>query len=97
MANFKATAESMRAAAAKVDSEAQNFESASKAAKSAADSLAASWEGDAQKVFVQEQDKANVWYIKMAEIVRQYGVFLRESAAKYEEADRQSASVIGAK
>ena len=94
MANFLATANAMREAASKLESEANNYEAASKTAKQAADNLTAQWEGNAQRVFVTEQQQAYQWYLQMARIVRQYASTLRVAAAKYEQADRDAAKEI---
>ena len=94
MAKFKATAEQMRSAAKKLESEALNYENASKAAKEAADQLTSKWEGDAREVFVSEQDRANTWYIQMAQIVRQYAQALDRAAQAYQTADQQAAGEI---
>ena len=94
MANFLATAEQMRAAAGKLETEATNYESASKAAKRSADDLTSRWEGDAQRVFVTEQQQAFAWYLQMAQIVRQYAQALRQAAQKYQTADAEAASDI---
>lgn len=96
MAEFKVTPEMLRTAAQKVESEADNFESAAKAAKGSADQLIAQWEGDAQKVFASEQQRAHTWYLQMSTLARQYAVALRKAANEYEQADRSAASTIGA-
>ncbi len=94
MANFTVTPESLRSASKRLDSEAANYEAASKAAKAAADALAANWVGDAQSAFVSEQERANAWYMEMAALARQYSAFLNSAAAKYELADAQAHSSI---
>lgn len=97
MANFTVTPEALRSAAKRLETEALNYENASKVAKASADSLAANWEGDAQKAFVAEQEKAYAWYLEMTEIARQYAVFLNTAAAEYESADHQASGVISSK
>ncbi len=69
---------------------------ASKAAKSAADALAAGWVGDAQKAFVSEQEKAYNWYVEMTTLARQYSAFLTRAASEYETADSQASGIISA-
>lgn len=97
MAKFTVNPQSLRDAATKVENEALNYENASKVAKSSADTLASSWVGDAQKAFVAEQEKANAWYLQMAELARQFAAFLRKAASEYEIADSEATQTIGAK
>jgi len=95
MAFFKVTAEELRSAAKKISTAADNYETASNAAMNAADTLAGSWEGDAQEIFVEEQGNAKVWYAKMAEIARNYSTYLNTTADEYEQADAEAAETIG--
>jgi len=94
MAKFLATGEQMRKAATELDNEAMNYENASKVAMAAADQLASKWEGDAQKVFVAEQQQAKNWYLQMAAIVRQYAAALQKAAKDYQSADTEAARDI---
>lgn len=94
MANFTVTPEALLSAAKRLETEALNYENASKVAKASADALAANWEGDSQKAFVQEQEKAYTWYIAMAELARQYSRFLTQAADTYRIADQQASGVI---
>lgn len=96
MANFTVTPEALRAAAKRLEGDATNFENASKAAKAAADALAANWIGDSQKAFVSEQEKAYGWYTEMTALARQYSAFLSRAAAEYEMSDAQASGVISA-
>ncbi|HNW87241.1 MAG TPA: WXG100 family type VII secretion target [Candidatus Limiplasma sp.] len=96
MAKFTVTPGELRAAAKKLETEASNYENASKAAKSAADALAAGWVGDAQKAFVSEQEKAYNWYVEMTTLARQYSAFLTRAASEYETADSQASGIISA-
>lgn len=97
MANFTVTPEALRTAAKRLETEALNFENASKVAKASADSLAANWVGDSQKAFVQEQEKAYTWYLAMTELARQYSTFLNHAASEYESADQQASGVISSR
>lgn len=97
MANFTVTPEALRSAAKRLETEALNYENASKVAKASADSLAANWEGNAQKAFVAEQEKAYAWYMEMANLARNYAAFLHNAAAEYETADHQASGVITSK
>lgn len=96
MAIFTATPEALRTASKRLESDATNFENASKAAKAAADALAANWVGDSQRAFVSEQEKAYGWYMEMSALARQYSAFLSRAAAEYELADAQASSTINA-
>lgn len=96
MAKFTVTPGELRAASKKLETEATNYESASKAAKASADALAAGWVGDAQKAFVSEQEKAYNWYTEMTALARQYSAFLSRAAAEYETADAQASGIISA-
>ena len=97
MSIFSLTPESLRQSAQKIENEALNYENASKVAMMAADELKAGWEGNAQKTFASEQENAKMWYLKMAEISRQYAAALRAAAAEYERADAESATAIASR
>ena len=81
-----AEAEILRAVAA--------YRTAANRAKTAADALAANWEGDAQKVFVEEQAKAYRWHISISDIVSAFAETLKSAAAKYLEAEQQIKNLI---
>jgi len=97
MSQFTLTIESLRQSAQKIENEALNYENASKVAMAAADELKAGWKGDAQVTFANEQENAKAWYLKMAEVARQYAAALRFAAAEYERADAESATTIAAR
>jgi WXG100 family type VII secretion target len=97
MAQFSVTPESLTTAAGKIESESLNYENASKVAKSSADTLSSAWVGDAQKVFVSEQERAYGWYLQMAIIARDYAAFLRQAANDYVTTDGDSATTISSK
>lgn len=94
MANFNVSPEMLRNAAKKLDSEIENYQQASTQAMTAGRALAGDWEGDAQKAFTAEQEKASGWYNEMVTIARQYSVALNNAANEYERADQQSSSEI---
>lgn len=94
MSQFSATIESLREGAQKIENEALNYENASKVAMAAADELKAGWQGDAQVAFANEQEQAKMWYLRMAEIARDYAAALRFAAAKLESTDQESAASI---
>jgi WXG100 family type VII secretion target len=91
---FEAQALAMREAAKKLQTEATNYESATKAAMTAGRNLGAQWAGDARDAFVDEQTRAEGWYKKMTELLREYASTLNVAAQKYEDADAQAKSDI---
>lgn len=95
MPNFTVTTEVLRTQAKNLENEAADYESASKTAKSAADTLAAGWKGASQRAFVAEQEKAYAWYTEMTALARQYSAALTVAANAYDEADRRAASEMG--
>ena len=62
MAQFQVTISEMQNAASKIKQAASDFLSTANAVNSAATALASSWEGDSQKAFAEEQEKAYNWY-----------------------------------
>ena len=70
------------------------YRTAANRAKTAADALAANWEGDAQKVFVEEQSKAYRWHVSISDIVSAFAETLKSVAAKYQEAEQQIKNLI---
>ena len=71
------------------------YRSAVQKAQNAGNSLAADWEGEAQKVFVQEQAKAYRWHMSIYDIVFAFAKTLKDTASKYEQAENQITSLIG--
>jgi len=65
--------------------------------KNAADELAATWEGDSQVAFVDEQTRAYEWYKKMAEICRQFANAMQQAAEKYIDTDNEAKAQISQK
>jgi uncharacterized protein YukE len=63
-------------------------------AKSAADALAADWEGDAREVFVTEQESAYRWHISISDIVSTFAATLKDTASKYQEAEQTIMNLI---
>lgn len=94
---LEVTVSELQSAATNIDSSANDYESAATALKNAADALAATWEGDSQRAFVEEQNKAYEWYKKMAEICREFANAMKTAAQKYEETDAQATSTIRSK
>ena len=84
-----AEAEILRAIAA--------YRAAVNKAKSAGDALAANWDGDAQKVFVSEQEKAYRWHISISDIVRAFADTLKETAKRYADAEQRISNTIKSK
>lgn len=93
-ARFEVSIPEMENAAKTISQKAEEFLKAASETLQAADQLAQTWEGDSQKAFAEEQQKANEWYQKMVEIVKTYATSLQDAAKKYKEADEQSASDI---
>ena len=91
---FEAQAQAMREAAKKLQTEATNYETASKGAMAAAKNLGGQWAGDARDAFIDEQTRAEGWYKKMADLLRDYASALNVSAQKYETADAQAKADI---
>ena len=96
MANtIRVTVSELQSAAQKLSQACESYRAAAASLKSAADALAATWEGDSQVKFAAEQEQANAWYNKMAEIVDNYVAQLNSAAAKYTETDSEAANLIG--
>ncbi len=93
--NFKVTISEINACADKLTQALDQFRSATDAAKSAADTLASQWEGDAQVAFVNEQGRTNAWFVQMANIVEVYIQALHAAASAYEAYEAASAAAIG--
>lgn len=92
---LKVTVSELRSAASKLEQQLGEFEAAAKEAKAAADDLAGKWEGDAQKAFVSEQQKNDVWFNQMTKVGMTYVQALRSAAAAYEAADAAAKGAIG--
>lgn len=63
--------------------------------KAAGDSLAANWEGDAQKAFVVEHENAYKWHMSIMDIVMSYINTIKQTAEKYTSADDAVKQIIG--
>lgn len=72
----------------------QAYREATDKAKAAGDALAANWEGEAQKVFVAEQENAYRWHISIADIVSSFASTLKDTASKYQEAEQTITNII---
>lgn len=94
---IEATISELQRAASNITDNANDYENAAKNLKAAADELAATWSGDSQVAFVNEQQQAYEWYVKMAEVCRQYAQALNQAAQKYIETDNEAASTIKAR
>ena len=92
---LEVTVSELQQAATNINTSADDYEAAATALKNAADELAATWEGDSQVAFVDEQTRAYEWYKKMAEICRQFANAMQQAAQKYEETDAQARAEIG--
>lgn len=98
MANIiRVTVSELESAAGKISQACEAYRAAAASLKSAADGLAATWEGDSQVAFVNEQEQANAWYNKMADIVDTYVAQLKDAAAKYAATDVTAAQTIRAR
>ena len=94
MATLRVTAEELRKAAHTIERSLEAYESANHAALSAGTDLAGKWEGEAQRAFVAEQEKARAWYKKMGEIVRTYTAAMEAAAKVYEAADLAASMLL---
>jgi len=94
MAKIEVTLSEMTGAADRIKKSAEDFLSVAGQVMASADSLAAAWEGDSQRAFLEEQRAANEWYRQMVDLVNAYVGDLREAARLYEEADQDSAAAI---
>lgn len=94
MANIMVTISELQNAAERISQACEQYQAAANSLKSAADALAATWEGDSQVAFVNEQEQANAWYLKMADIVNEYVAEMKAAASKYEETDQSAAQTI---
>ncbi len=94
---LEVTVSELQQAATNISNSADEYETAATALKNAADELAATWEGDSQVAFVDEQTRAFEWYKKMAEICREFARAMAQAAQKYEETDAQATSTIRSK
>ena len=95
--NIMVTISELQSAADKIGQACEEYQAAANSLKSAADELAGTWEGDSQVAFVNEQEKANQWYLKMADIVNEYVAQMKAAAAKYQETDASAAQTIRSK
>ena len=75
---------------------ADDYATASMAARKAADNLAASWEGDAQRAFVREQAIAHAWYTEMAGLASAFAQALAVAADSYAQTDADAGHRIQA-
>ncbi len=87
----------LQSAANKITQAAGDYQNAVESLKSAADQLAATWEGDSQVAFVTEQEAAYNWYKKMVALCEEYAQSMNVAAARYMETDAQAASTIKAR
>ncbi len=94
MSKFQVTPEELRSAARKIEQNLTEYQQANDAAINAGMNLAAAWEGDSQKAFVQEQEKVKQWYAQMNNVVKTYSAALTAAAAIYEAADQAAKSAI---
>lgn len=95
MAKFDVIISGLQSSAGKIAQACEEYQAAANSLKGAADALAGTWEGDSQVAFVNEQDQANQWYMKMAEIVNDYVAELKKAAEEYVKADQEAARIIG--
>ena len=84
----------LRAAAEKLRAAVNTYGDATTATDNAARTLIASWEGDAEKVFEEEQTNAILWYRKVAEAVNAYISAILAAAEIYEQLDIDGVNLI---
>ena len=95
--NIMVTISELQSAADKIAQACEQYQAAANSLKAAADELADTWEGDSQVAFIGEQEQANQWYMKMADIVNEYVAQMKAAAAKYLETDQSAAQTIRSK
>ena len=91
---FKVTISELRKAANDLRSAVEAYGEATNATKSAADTVAAGWEGDSKVAFVEEQENAVQWYRQVANAVNVYIAALNAAASVYEVLDIQGVNII---
>ncbi len=94
MPRFEVTISEMYNAASKIHQAAEDYLAAACKVYAAAEALGASWEGDSQVAFMQEQQQAVEWYKKMAALVQSYVQMIQRAAKAYQEADQQATGSI---
>lgn len=94
MPRFEVTISEMFSAAAKMHQAAEDYLAAACKVYAAAEVLGQSWEGDSQKAFMAEQQKAVEWFKKMAALVESYVQAIQRAAKAYQQADEQAARGI---
>ena len=94
MPRFEVTISEMFSAAAKMHQAAEDYLAAACKVYAAAEVLGQSWEGDSQKAFMAEQQKAVEWFKKMAALVESYVQAIQRAAKAYQQADAQAARGI---
>ena len=73
---------------------AAEYRKAAGKAKTAADNLAANWEGEAQAAFVEEQSKAYGWHMQMCDIAESFGRAIRATLEKYRDGEQTIGEII---
>jgi WXG100 family type VII secretion target len=91
---FGVTISELESAASKLTAAVEDYGAATQATKAAADTVAAGWEGDAQKTFVEEQENAIKWYNQVAQAVNVYISAVKAAAAVYKQLDIDGVNLI---
>ena len=91
---IKVTISELQNAAKKVSQANETFREAAIALKNAADALSGTWEGGAHDAFVEEQEKIDQWYMKMADVVDGFVTSMGQTAVDYNETDVAAAQLI---
>ena len=86
----------MDTAVSKLDRAIDEFTSAVQTTRSAADTVAAGWEGDAQVAFVAEQAEALQYYEQMSQLVTEFTNKVQEASKAYTDTDHQCAGILRA-
>lgn len=94
MPGFEVTISEMYNAASRIHQAAEDYLTTACKVYALAEVLGASWEGDSQAAFMEEQRKALEWFKKMAALVESYVQMIQRAAKAYQEADQRVTGAI---
>ena len=84
----------MENAANRLDTHVSEFRTATEATRSAAETVAAGWEGDSKEAFAAEQKEAISFYELMSSLMTEYSGKIRLAAKTYTDTDAQCAKIL---
>ena len=94
MARFEVSFSEMYNAANRIHQAAEEYLSTACKVYACAEVLGASWVGESQVAFMEEQRKAVEWFKKMAALVESYVQMIQQAAKAYQEAEERAAQAI---